>query len=105
MEAPGTADGSLCRGFAWFYWLFGRRGTDRWMSFDVAFGANRYMEFREVPDLVACARRGAPGRGLADRGPYSNILEGAAVANPHLRKVFAHIWDYPPDLTRQRKPE
>ena len=59
MEEPGTADGALCRGFAWFYWLFGRRGTYYWMSFDVAFGANRYMEFREVPDLVrVCARRG-----------------------------------------------
>jgi hypothetical protein len=54
VEAPGTADGSLCRGFAWFYWLFGRRGTYAWMSFDVAFAANQYMEFREVPDLVAC---------------------------------------------------
>ena len=55
MEAPGTADGSLCRRFAWFYWLFGRRDTYAWMSFYVAFGANRSMGFREMPDLVAVA--------------------------------------------------
>ena len=52
VEAPGTADGALCRGFAWSYWLLGRRGTYAWISFDVAFGANRSMGFREMPDLV-----------------------------------------------------
>ena len=50
MEEPGTADGALRRGFAWFYWLFGRRDTDRWMSFYVAFCRFRIVEVREMPE-------------------------------------------------------